>query len=90
MSVFPIFYKITLSRIFELTNKGSDINNCLNLSINLFFMTTCVIIIYIPNLALDDITGFNGSVCCFIIVYLIPCLMHIVCYHGKNRYMQKM
>lgn len=44
----------------------------------------------IPGLKPDDITNFNGALCCFFFVYLIPIVMHLVCYHGKNSFLRKL
>lgn len=52
--------------------------------INATFVTLCCIMKNIPGLKPDDITNFNGAICLFFIVYLIPIMMHLMCYHGDK------
>jgi len=35
----------------------------------------------------DILMSLNGAVCCFFFIYMVPILMHIKCYHGKNKTM---
>lgn len=56
---------------------------------NVGFMVLSVAIKMIPGIDPDDITNFNGSLCCFFFVYLIPIVMHLTCYHGKNFWLRK-
>ncbi len=85
VSVFPIFFKIAIERVFEIAYPDDLPSNRIKAIINIGFMIFCAIVIHTPNLALDDLTNLNGSLTCFILVYLIPIFMHIVCYHGRNR-----
>lgn len=39
----------------------------------------------IPGLKPGDISNFNGAVCCFFLIYIMPILIHIACYHGDNK-----
>mmetsp|Transcript_9288 Transcript_9288/g.818 ORF Transcript_9288/g.818 Transcript_9288/m.818 type:complete len:81 (+) Transcript_9288:1037-1279(+) len=77
-------------RFLPIVLKDKPPSQTLNTSLNIGFMIVSVGIASIPGLDPDDITNFNGSLCCFFFVYLIPILMHLTCYHGKNFFVRNM
>ncbi len=81
VSVLPVFFEISRARLVQLVYKNEKPPTWFFPTVNVLFMVFCTIIKNIPNLDPSDITNFNGSICCFFFVYLIPIALHFACYH---------
>ncbi|KRX11065.1 hypothetical protein PPERSA_05174 [Pseudocohnilembus persalinus] len=89
VSILPVFVDIMKRRVFPLVLKGKEASQKLHTIINISFMVISVAVKCIPGISAGDITNFDGALCCFFFVYLVPIIMHMTCYHGKNKFLRK-
>ena len=87
VSVLPLFLTISKTRIYGLIEK--DIPKSLDYALNIIIMIIFSVMKMNPKLSPVEIMNFNGTVCCFFIVYLLPILMHLNCYHGTIGFINK-
>ena len=72
-------------RFIKLIYKGDKTPKYLEIILNLGFLIISGILKNTPGLKADNISGINGSISCFFIVYLIPLFLHMKCYYwNKN------
>lgn len=87
--MYPILGNICRVRVFEIVFKenGGVPPTWVFVCVNIFFITICAVVKLVgvsPNTLVD----INGAFSCFFIVYLIPSLMHLACYHGSNKFLR--
>lgn len=72
-------------RFIKLIYKEYKTPKYLEIYLNIGFLIISSILKNTPGLKADNISGINGSISCFFIVYLIPLFLHMKCYYwNKN------
>jgi solute carrier family 38 (sodium-coupled neutral amino acid transporter), member 9 len=87
VSILPVFFEISRDRLLKLIYKEKPIPKKLRIIINISFVVACVVMKNIPGLDPDVITNFNGSICCFFFVYLIPIFLHMMSVYKDHKVM---
>ena len=79
MTNLPFKYQLCWLRFIKLIYKDNITPKYLEIYLNLGFLTIAGALKNTPGLKADNISGINGSVSCFFIVYLIPIFLHMKC-----------
>ncbi|EAR93202.1 transmembrane amino acid transporter protein (macronuclear) [Tetrahymena thermophila SB210] len=86
VSMNPIFFDICRQRFFDIIyeSRGGQAPKWVFVTVNIFYCLICTLV-KILHITPDIIINFNGAFSSFFIIYLIPSLLHLACYHGKNK-----
>lgn len=89
--MYPILGNICRVRVFELVfkDKGGIPPTWILVIVNVIFIIICSVIKLI-GVSPNTLVEINGAFSCFFIVYLIPSLMHLACYHGSNKFLRSL
>ena len=79
MTNLPFKYQLWRLRLIKLIYKDNITPKYLEIYLNLGFLIIAGVLKNTPGLKADNISGINGSVSCFFIVYLIPIFLHMKC-----------
>lgn len=86
--MYPILFNICRTRVFEIFffEDGGKPPRWIFVLSNVLMLALCAVI-KIINISPNTLVDLNGAISCFFIVYLIPSLLHLACYHGSNKFL---
>jgi len=85
LSIFPIYFNSLKSKVYEYFPVSDKLDKLNNIICMLIFAALKMN----PKITVDSLISLDGAVCCFVIVYLIPILLHLSCHFGILKFNKK-
>ena len=88
LSVEPILWYVARSQFFNLIYKNEAVPQKYFILVNVIFSASCLLI-QILNVDPTMIISLDGAICGFLLVYIIPIKMHLMCLYTDPHELQK-
>lgn len=83
ITAFPIFNNISKYQILEVLYPKNEPSNTVFWGFSVLFMILCLLI-QLLNIPVGVVISFDGAVCGFLLVYIVPIWLHLKCYYSQN------
>ncbi|CAK62184.1 unnamed protein product (macronuclear) [Paramecium tetraurelia] len=84
VTAFPIFNNISKYQILEVLYHKREPSKKVYWGFSVLFMILCLTT-QILNIPVGLVISFDGAVCGFLLVYIVPISLHLKCYYTQNK-----
>ncbi|KAM3140772.1 hypothetical protein pb186bvf_007177 [Paramecium bursaria] len=84
ITAFPIFNFISKHQILEAIYPNGQYPPLIYWGFSAFLMIVALTV-QLFNIPVGNVIGFDGAVCGFLLIYIIPIFIHYQCYYGKKK-----